>query len=182
MINIDETMHEGGHSPGDVYPYPEHSTRSKRPLPNVEHDKFLIENFVEADFAKGKADADEQKYNLVKDWRLVLVEVTPPCDHAQAKQVWHRYVVGAEMSEESSNTRSAISSKAHYLMKLPAVRLTSEEKPQVLILNSRLVVSIPPKEAAKVKKRKYRLRGQLLGDVIGWLSRQQSRIGYVLVP
>jgi hypothetical protein len=182
MINIDETSHEGGHSPGDVYPYPEHSRRSKRPLPNVEHDKFLIENFVGPDFAKGKADADRQKSDLVKDWKLVLVEVTPPCDHAQAKQVWHRYVVGAEMSEESCDTKNAIPSKADYLMKLPAVQLVSESKPQVLILNSRLVVSISPKETGKVKKRKYRLRSQLLGDVIGWLSRQQSRIGYVLVP
>lgn len=52
-----------------------------------------------------------------------------------------------------------------------------------IIFNSRLIVSIPPKLAfqKKVGKRICRIRQPLLGDMIGWLSRQASRQGHVSV-
>jgi hypothetical protein len=178
MINVDETDREGGPAPGDVYLYPKRTRSTRKPLPNIEHSTFLVENFVAADFAKNSPDTDAQRADLVRDWLLVLVEVTPPCDHAQAKQVWHRYVVGAEMPEAAVDRKGALP-KAEYLMRLPAVKVSAIVEPRVLILNARLVVSVPPKEARGIRRWKYRLRIQLLGDVIGWLSRQQSRVGHV---
>ena len=181
MINIDEVAHPDAHAPGDVFPYPAHGARSRKPLPNIEHAGFILENFISADFAKGKADAVAQKAALAANWKLILVETTPPCDHAQAKPGWHRYAVGVEIPEADLGKGNAVK-QAHNLMTLPPIQLSGDAHAIVIVLNSRLTVSLTPKDTRRVGDRKYRLRTQLLGDVIGWISRQQSRVGYLSLP
>lgn len=187
MLHLDLTDPENstGHMPGDVFIYP--TKDHGLPIPEAESGKFLRGNFMSL---TEKEDSKEFKAKIAKVCRLVLVEITPPCDYSQKKIVWHRYVVGALVPYNFVYlTRVFNREKKEREIRLPDFRWESpefqikEDPPFRIVFNSRLLVSIPPKQAFQktVGNRLFRIRQPLLSDMIGWLSRQSSRQGHLSV-
>jgi hypothetical protein len=161
-------------APGDVFAFPLKSKRQRGGLPPLELEKFVPEQFFDSN--KWKARTDEQRKTVLEGVRLILVEITPPCDHANLKKlVWHRYVLGVELNSEAA---ACLNKKADYLKHLP-VFAESTGATLTISLNSRATASVPPGDIAAIGKRLYRLRTQLLSDIIRWVSGQQSRLGYL---
>lgn len=187
MLHLDLTDTESGtgHTPGDVFSYP--GKGHGLPIPEEELNKFLRGQFMSL---TEEQDKTEFKAKIEEACRLVLVEITPPCDYSQKKFVWHRYVVAALVQQDFVDlTRVLNREKEARDSRLPDFCWESpefqikENTPFRVIFNSRLIVSIPPKSEfhEKVGKRLFRIRQPLLGDMIGWLSRQSSRQGHISV-
>jgi CheY-like chemotaxis protein len=163
------------HAPGDVFAFPAYAKIKRGGLPKLKLDVFLAEQFF--DLKKWQNMAQTDKDPIINDSRLILAEITPPCDHATLKKLlWHRYVLGVELGPAA--IKSLI--KADYLLRLPKF-VSMENKAFTLVLNSRATVTIPPDSANELGARLYRLRSQLFADVIRWVSAQQARLGYVTI-
>ncbi len=163
------------HAPGDVFIFPGIRKRKRAGLPILKPDAFVPNQFFEAD--KWRKLPPDARKTVLGDARLVMAEITPPCDHAHpaTKLVWHRYVVGGEFGPDASKY---LKKKGDHLMWLPAFK-TKDGKTKTVVLNSRVTASVDPKETGVLGKRLYRLRPQLLSDIIRWVSGQHARLGYV---
>lgn len=163
------------HAPGDVYLFPGPRKQERAGLPVLQAKTFLTSQFFDQNKWKKLSGADQAA--AMKDSRLIMTEITPPCDHARpsSKLVWHRYVIGAEFGSIASKY---LKGKSDYLMQLPTFK-TENGKTKIVVLNSRVTASVTPKDAFVLGKRLYRLRPQLLSDLIRWVSGQHARLGYV---
>lgn len=162
------------HAPGEVFAFPSYGKAKRAGLPKIKLEDFLAPQFLSEKWNK-LSSADKQK--VVDDSKLILLEITPPCDHATIKKlVWHRYVLGVQVGAEAAKYLT----KADYLMRLPSF-VAPEGSLCTVILNSRATVSVPPNVANELGTRLFRFRAQLLSDVIRWVSSQQARLGFVSV-
>ncbi|ROU01353.1 hypothetical protein EB809_04435 [Marinobacter sp. R17] len=133
---------------------------------------------------------------FLKNVRPILFDITPACDHAQDKAFWRRFLVGIIVYEKA---------KKHFYRdggkKLPGEFLKATPKLQngedtwYLVLNSKLVVSIPdqaeyfssrdreqcPPFVPMVSKLELvgRVREQMLQEFISWYGRMATRPGIV---
>lgn len=187
MLHLDftETGPAAGHSPGDVFKYPEKG--HGLPIPEEDINKFLRGRFMSL------KEEEKEKYRpkIEAGCQLLLVEITPPCDYSQRKKVWNRYVVAAKIPCKFVNFTWIYSRKKEsreegrqpdYLWSTPEFQQSSLD-PYIIIFNSRLILSMPQENAfhEKLGKRLFRIRQPLLSDMMGWLARQASRIGHVSV-
>lgn len=160
-------------APGDVFVFPTKGKRNRGGLPILDFDEFVPDQFFEP--GKWKNCSAEQRSALLAGSRLILVEITPPCDHASRKKlVWHRYVLGVEVNDVAAKYLK----KADYLKTLPT--FSGNQGTAITIsLNSRATASVQPSAIDQIGRRLYRLRSALLSEVIRWVSGQQSRLGYL---
>lgn len=170
LINLDHSNGQDIHAPGAVFEYPE-SQKFIR-IPKIQPQSFLAENFfVQKEL--GKLD-ENARISIVSGAKLVLVEITPPCDYAQAKFVWHRYVIAALIP---STTQKKYIANGNYLKQTTTFK-TPTIAPFTLVLNSKLTISVKPEERKRLKSRLFKIRKILLADIMTWLSFQTSRSGY----
>lgn len=167
-------LNNRGPAPGDVFVYPVKNKTKRGGLPILDFSDFIPEQFFE--LSKWSKLDEEAKKPIIAATRIILVEITPPCDHANLKKlVWHRYVLGIESNQLAA---SYLKKKADYLHQLPSFSSPSGDE-LTIILNSRATASVPPAEANALGKRLYRLRAQMLSEIIRWVSGQQARLGYI---
>jgi hypothetical protein len=105
----------------------------------------------------------------------ILLEVTPPCDFAQAKAQTTRLLAGFLVgSDEKLKT-------AEYLRFLEPIWLESADVGSSgiyrIVLNSHYLFGVPLTTAPRWKGG-FRLRSSVMGSVVGWLSAHMSRPGY----
>jgi len=181
MLHLDLTGPRGTqeHMPGDVYRYPGHG--HGLPIPELKNIYRFINDEFKAVIRQNLTP--EEKKKVKRDSRLLLVEIIPACDHFSSKLVWHRYVVAARIGCEFLNSDVVKKRKSpDYLWSSPVFQEANLPK-FIIFFNSKLIVSIPRKKSLqrRIGSRLFRVRQPLLGDMLGWLARQSSRLGHVSV-
>lgn len=145
--------------------------------------KFIRRHFLCLQKSVGSAD----KKTISSQCKLFLLDVTPPCDHAQRKSVWRRFVVACRVPIEHivhvwavdfrTDENQAGKLKGEYLRVSP--EFMDNEGGFVLLVNANLQLTLPEEQLEKLGKAKYRAREAMLADWMGWLGRHISRLGHV---
>jgi hypothetical protein len=170
LIHIDTRLKDNPsvHAPGDVFIYEEgaHTLR----IPIIDKQQILESAFKEN--IKGDLKTDD-KIGLITDTELLLVEITPQCDFSTDKYVWNRYVVAAKVPIIYLNSK-----RPEYLFKSPPFK-ADDGYSFCILFNSRLTVTLH--KETLLNNKLFRIRQPLLGDMMGWLARQNSRLGHVSI-
>jgi len=178
MLHIDRGV-EGSedYSPGDVFIYPEKV--GKLPIPSLDIDDFLDDKYKFRPAISGEL-TPSRKEEVKKRVSFLLVEISPPCDYAQNKFVWNHFIVAMKLP--NTDWKKKKDGDNDYLWCSPELEAEGEFSFRI-VFNSHLIVSVPlkPKHQKTIGKKIFRIRQPLLGDMLGWLARQSSRLGHVSV-
>lgn len=151
-----------------------------------ELNSFIRKNF----FQFGAGDCSKARKNEVSEaCSFIALDITPPCDHAQTKSTWNKYIIGISVPEQYIDYCRMIDKKTgertdkllgEYLVCLPEM-MNPDGPKYFLVFNSRLTLSIDTDKANSTFADHYkgRLREQMLGDLTSWLIRQTTRPGIV---
>lgn len=167
-------------SPGAVFLYPD--TIKDIDVISFDTDAkkkgFILEQYVPED--KQKIIKGEEEF--LTRYQLVMLDITPPCDHDLRKAYWRRYIIGIKVLKENAlnlyKDDGKLSHDALYIT--PEFKLDDESF--VLLFNSRLIHSFVDKD--RMYKRFTclgRLREQILHDIVNWYGRMATRPGVVTV-
>lgn len=148
-------------------------------------------------FRFSDATKKEEKATVSSACKLFLLDVTPPCDHSQAKteneNYWRRFVVVCRVPAEhryhlwrivkdiasGGERREEGRMHADHLYASP---LFSDESGQfLLVVNANLLVSLTRDAVATLPKPTSRIREQLYHHILSWLGRHITRQGIVTV-
>jgi hypothetical protein len=119
---------------------------------------------------------------LLERSRICAVEISPVCDHAQAKIGFARFITGFIVPAEDGDVERRLNRKAQYLKPIGPFNLESPNGPvnSYIYLNSRFIASSTLKEASKLKA-VCRVRSELLADLQFWASYQGARQGIMML-
>lgn len=138
---------------------------------------FILDQFV----PKSNQEAIKKDIEFFKNVSMVMLDITPPCDHANRKAGWRRYIVGLRINgiyqgcfyDKNRLANNALSSTPLF---------SSANEQFLLIFNSRLICSIPD------QVRKFtnisiigRVKEQLLRDIVNWSGSMATRSGIVSI-
>ncbi len=145
--------------------------------------KFIRRHFLCLQKSVGSAD----KKTISSQCKLFLLDVTPPCDHAQRKSVWRRFVVACRVPIEHIVHAWAVDFRTDEnqagKLKGENLRVSPEfmdnEGGFVLLVNANLQLTLPEEQLERLGKAKYRAREAMLADWMGWLGRHITRLGHV---
>ncbi len=156
---------------------------------------FIIESFVPKE-NRTNADSDPKFMNNLS---LVVMDVTAPCDHANDKAIWRRFITGIMVNDSGLDyfylgKRKAGKSRrmaGDYLKGTPVFEIDGEDT--IFIFNSILTASISRNN--KYSKRLSesddvscnfeslqsvgRLRDQILNEIVHWYGNMATRPGIV---
>lgn len=147
-----------------------------------EFGKFLRCNFMQ--FLRAE---NLQKETVTSACSLIALDITPPCDHAQNKSPWNKYIVGIKIPKAHANFCNHINGNqrsgkllGEYLIKLPEM-INRNDEHYHFIFNSRLTFSLSSSFVNENLTPHIlgRLREQMLSDINSWLIRQTTRPGIV---
>lgn len=182
-------------SPGSIFRWPINDSVNLGTLSisNENLKEFIVDAFIDPK-ATAKRDAALGDSDFLSNTTLVLIDITPACDHANKKAFWRRFLVGIKVKIEGKN---------HFTQKgkLPFDNL--KETPTFedsygkfsYIFNSKLAVSLSDKNeyqserngsyqnsfSPDVSKLEHigRVRNELLQEIQFWYGRMASRPGIV---
>lgn len=128
-------------------------------------------------------------HNRLDTSEYVLVDITPPCDHAQMKAEWLKFIAGfiIDLKDLSGSQRKAFNKAiqgAEFLWSsclFSTLKDAANSEEKILILNSRSIISLPCESDIPDKLRHAsitKLREQITRDLTHWLGKQMSRPGY----
>ena len=145
--------------------------------------KFIRRHFLCLQKSVGNTD----KKNISAQCKLFLLDVTPPCDHAQRKSVWRRFVVACRVPVEHIDHAWAVdfNTDENQVGKLKGEHLRASPEFMendggfVLVVNANLQLTLPEDQLEKLGRAKYRAREAMLADWMGWLGRHITRLGHV---
>jgi hypothetical protein len=118
---------------------------------------------------------------------LVVVDITPPCDHAQNKAFWLKFCGGifidcGKLSAKQNKDLVKILKNPEYLWSSCPISLDEENyKNSELVLNSRLVFTVidnPDIKNILVHAKVTKIQEQITRDLTHWMGRQLTRPGY----
>ncbi|MFK5893194.1 MAG: hypothetical protein QM504_08245 [Pseudomonadota bacterium] len=184
--------------PGSIFKYPGNRVDIHMPLytPTVKNklilDQFFNEDKVnDSNAEKTTAKRKIEKENFLKSTELLMMDITPPCDHSNKKAVLRKFVTVLKVPVEYSNKKNKL---GKYLADGPYLKLSPEfidayfdilsEESDInegffFIVNARLIFSIKEDEIVGVKRYyKGRIKEKFLNDLSGWIGRHMSRAGY----
>lgn len=148
------------------------------------------------DFLSTEKDDASFKDELCNRATLICVDITPPCDHANKKSEWNKYIVGLKLNDDDEqycrfikrwrvdSTKMEDRDMGGKLLNDSLIFLpkfldgTSESR---VVLNSKLTFSIPYSSVNSILQQKqiFRVRENLLSDIRSWFIRQTTRPGIV---
>jgi len=178
--------------PGSVFSYPDTQVAADLlRLPNWRAQDVVIRAyyFRRETASRRNAESTAVREAASKRATLVLVDITPPCDHAQKKVIWRTFVLTAKVPLDClsylwrwpDDQEIAEEGRvwADYLWISPEFKL--DEDIFVLLFNSRMMFTINNDNTALelLGIPNGRIREVLLADLLGWIGRQISRIGHV---
>lgn len=122
----------------------------------------------------------------------IVVDITPPCDHAQNKAEWKKFCAGilidmTSLSSKQIEEFNGIYKNIGFLwLGCDFSDSISDSQPshKRLMFNSRIIFSIPEHELIKSKLKLAnitKMREQISRDLTHWLSSQLSRPGYTMM-
>jgi len=138
---------------------------------------FIFSQFI----PEANQDAAKKDTDFSNHISMVILDITPPCDHAQRKAGWRRYIVGLKVNDECQKHFFNDNKLANDALRSTPLFSSTNEK-FLLIFNSRLICSIPD----QTKKFKNipaigRLKEQLLKDIVNWNGSMSTRPGIVRI-
>ena len=144
--------------------------------------KFIRRYFLCFQKAVAKADAR----SISEICTLYLFDSTPPCDHAQKKDTWHRYTLVCRVPMDNIAHAWAVdySNDENITGKLKGdfMRMSPEFVDSsgsfVLLINANLQMTLPQENLEQLGLPKYRVREEMLADLMGWLGRHVTRLGH----
>lgn len=145
--------------------------------------KFIRRHFLCLQKKVGNTD----KKDISAQCKLFLLDVTPPCDHAQRKLVWRRFVVACRVPVEhidhvwavdfNTDENQVGKLKGEYLKCSP--EFMDNDGGFVILVNANLQLPLPEDQLEKLGRAKYRVREAMLADWLGWIGRHITRLGHV---
>lgn len=127
------------------------------------------------------------------DCKLYLMDITPPCDHAQKKSddenYWRRFMLVCHVplahrrylwritKNNGVETREEGKLAGDHLYMTPS--LPDETGGHLLIANANMIVSVPKSDLKKLPEPSFRIREQLFNHILSWVGRHISRQGIV---
>ncbi len=145
--------------------------------------KFIRRHFL----CLQKSVKSPRKKAISSQCELLLMDVTPPCDHAQRKAVWRRFVVTCRVPIDhiehvwavdfKTDANQVGRLKGEYLKVSP--EFMDDAGGFVLLVNANLQLTLPEDHLEKLGQPKYRVREAMLADWMGWLGRHATRLGHV---
>ena len=125
-------------------------------------------------------DAPTKAVLMCQGGYAVIIEITPPCDFAQAKCKLQRFCLGFLVPvSDAHQIREGVA----YLRTVGPLHLNKgsvTDGSYYLVLNCHYILGLTKGNAAKLNPL-FRLRTNALADLIAWQSSQASRPGYVEV-
>lgn len=188
MLNYDQSWSRGT-APGALFRVP--SEPDFQPLQDLsnatEVGKFVRRNFLCIDSSIKNAEKKE----ISADCQLLLLDVTPPCDHANAKLPWIRFLLACRVPVQRldhlwginpiSKEKEPNRLKGMHLHMTP--QLKDDNGDFVIVVNANLWVSIAREQVPAALGRPVgRVREQLMGDMSGWIGRHVTRQGHTSIP
>lgn len=138
---------------------------------------------------------DAERKDISKSCKLLLMDVTPSCDHAQAKaendNYWRRFVVLCRIPTEHQHHMWRVSKNpdtgeerrepnrlhAEHLYATPCFSDGSSKF--LFVVNANLLISITKQDLKKLPEPSSRVREQLFNHILSWLGRHITRQGIV---
>lgn len=178
--------------PGSVFSM----TNNLTLLPEPTADVPSIRKFIRSNFLTFKTSENNRKDEVSDACSIVALDITPPCDHANNKALWNKYLVGIKIpktlhefscmiergkdSQDQRFERRVNKPCGDYLIRLPNM-IDKSNNEFLFIFNSKLTFSLKTSRAEEALDRCYigRLREQILADLTSWLIRQTTRPGIV---
>ncbi len=154
--------------------------------------------FIRKYFLTFKRDERGIKQEVTSSGELVLVDVTPPCDHAQKKVFWRKFIVGLKLpcsyekhlwlikrtsNEAGEKIEERIDGQlgGDYLWVTPNFFDGEKDQSFLIVVNSKLTLSIDD-EIDVIQQLGYnlsgRIREQLMQSLFDWLRNQITRSGF----
>lgn len=138
---------------------------------------FILDQFL----SKSNQEHVRGDVEFFKNISLVILDITPPCDHANRKAGWRRYIVGLKVDYRYQGCLYDENRLANDALRSTPVFYCNDER-FFMIFNSRLLCSIPD----QVKRFNNismigRVKEQLLRDVVNWNGSMATRPGIVSV-
>lgn len=190
---------EGSRGPGTIYTYESFLKAKANCYLNTNgvatDTNYIDENSMKKEFVslidkfdfKGVEQHKEPISKCINDALMIVLEITPPCDHAQNKAQWLKFVGGVfididNLSGSQLNTFKKIFVEPEYLWNSCDINLDKNNlKNSRLLLNSKLIFTVVDNENitgqfkyAEVTK----IKEQITRDLIHWIGRQLTRPGY----
>lgn len=175
----------GQSMPGAVFKYPLDSMELT--IPSLKDPGACVrENFL--NFIKDTDDHKNRK-KISGECELLLMDIVPPCDHSQKKIRWRRFMIVCKVPVEYAELIDAVDHKNNKRLGRPAENLWKSPmfshggQEFILVFNANLQATvIEPDQndwSQVLGERKFRIREQLLRDVMGWMGRHITRSGHV---
>lgn len=169
---------QGKSQPGSIFIYPsEEFPQSIPSLNNEDKSAFIKDNFICNKFDTS-AGEQENKNTILESYNLVLIDITPPCDHAQNKAVWKTFMVGLKVPDANKQWLSQGGKlKGGNIFSLPDFK--DVDGSFSYYFNSKLVSAVIDNETelGKLGVSTGRLREQMLREIMNWLGAQITRPG-----
>ena len=180
-----------GSMPGSLFSYPLDS--SNTPLPVIKTKKAMS-NCIRSHFLDMRKEVEgyKQRKRISDECELLLMDVTPPCDHAEKKVEWRPFIVVCKVPikylhylwrvDKESSTRVEDSLKGKQLRLSPSFAIDDDEFILVFNANQRTAIPEPANQTdweTLLGTRRGRIREQLLSVLTGWLGGHVTRGGYV---
>jgi len=177
--------------PGSLFVYPLDNSDVSLPVINSKEAMNACIRGKFLDMSKGVEGYENRKI-ISEKCELLLMDVTPPCDHSNKKVQWRRFIVVCKVPVEllhylwqinrGKKERIEGKLKGDHLRLSPQLSLGGNGF--VLVFNANLQGAIPePANSSDwetiLGERKGRIREQLLSDLMGWLGSHITRGGYV---
>jgi len=140
-----------------------------------------------------ETDDKNIKSDVANACKLFLIDITPPCDHAQKKSdnenYWRRFMLVCRVplaysqylwlitKKDGNETREEGRLAGDHLYKTPY--LSDETGGYVLVANANMIVSMGKSDTEKLPKPTFRIREQLFNHLLSWVGRHISRQGIV---
>lgn len=182
ILHFEESVLVTPFPPGTIFDLTDHITL----LPGAFEKKELFEKFIRSNFFQLPKEDKNKKQEITEQCMPIALDITPPCDHAQNKSPWSKYIIGIKIPThlvKYCHTKDSAGNPGRligdYLLKLP--HMTNISGDFCFIFNSKLTFSLDTEQANNIfiKNTLGRLREQILNDLNSWLIRQTTRPGII---
>jgi len=146
----------------------------------------LVEAFTFDDNEQGLANK-KALLDCISAASLIVVDITPPCDHAQNKAFWLKFCGGIfidceKLTRKQNDILVKVLKTPEYLWNSCPISLDEENyKNSELVLNSRLVFTAIDDANVKnilIHAKVTKIQEQITRDLTHWMGRQLTRPGY----
>jgi len=189
------------HKPGMLYDVDSRVLNSQiSSFPETFNSTEQLSKFKRKNFFEFLTEESSVKREVSTRSHLIFLDITPPCDHANNKAEWNKYIVGLLLNEQDSKfckfiqttrdetgnirKRDEFGSRLinDNLILLPKFSNGSSITPVFrIVLNAKLVFSIPTNKTQTCLNgmQTLRIRENMLADIRSWFIKQATRPGVV---